>query len=280
LSVGLTKDWQAGKKVTWVGAGVNVLLIACKLVAGIWGRSQALIADAVHSISDFLSDAVVLIGLREASKAPDSDHHFGHARIETISSAIVGFLLIGAALALGYDAFCRIYTQKEIHPTWLALVGAGLSIVIKEALYQYTVIIGKKINSPAVIANAWHHRSDALSSWYFLDSLAALVVSILILKVGFEVLWCAYKEVTDAAPCADVVEDMRKYIVNVPGVLAQHELKVRSSGGLHQVQVHIIVDCNLTVAKGHAISRAVQQGLISNVKNVKEVIVHVDPSEQ
>ena len=186
---------QAGRRVTLVGALVNGLLIVIKFTAGILGHSQALIADAVHSVSDLFTDVVVLIGIRMGRKAPDDKHQFGHARIETLSSAIVGLALIATALYLGLDAAANIYRHTEYHPTSLALAGAGLSIAVKEALYHYTVRTGRKIQSQLLVANAWHHRSDAFSSvavlfgvagtlinpaWHILDSFAALLVSFFI----------------------------------------------------------------------------------------------------
>ena len=180
-----TKSTKAGMSVTMVGVLVNAFLILFKFFAGIFGQSQALIADAVHSISDLFTDFVVLLGLRIGRKVPDERHHFGHARIETLASAIVGLTLIATALYLGIKASWNIYHHTEYHPTWLALVGAGVSIALKESLYHYTIHIGRRIKSSAIVANAWHQRSDALSSvavllgvagahikpsWHILDS--------------------------------------------------------------------------------------------------------------
>ena len=209
------EDGREGRRVTWIGVGANALLIVVKFVAGVLGHSQALIADAVHSVSDFFTDAVVLLGLWYGRRPPDEDHHFGHARIETMASAVVGFSLITVALYLGYRSAMNIYLHGNMHPTYPALIGAAVSIAVKEALYQYTAIVGKRIRSEAVIANAWHHRSDALSSvavligvggavinpgWYILDAYAALLVSFFIAKVGIDVLWKALREMADTAP--------------------------------------------------------------------------------
>ena len=283
-----------GIKITWLGALVNFVLIAIKFAAGILGRSQALIADAVHSISDFFTDVVVLIGLRAGRKAPDSDHHFGHARIETTAAAVIGLALILVAALLGHRAVTEILAGKERHPTWLALCGAGLSIVVKELLYQYTLRVGKKIKSPVVIANAWHHRSDAWSSvavflgvlgaiivpdWYVLDSYAAILVSVFIMKVGISIFWGAMKEMTDTAPAPEVIENIVSCVRKVSGVLQEHDLKVRTSGGSYHIQVHVRVDQNLTVLEGHRIAREVQKCLRQDVDNTSEVIVHVDPAD-
>jgi cation diffusion facilitator family transporter len=215
---------REGQKATWVGAGANLVLAAVKFVLGILGRSQALIADAVHSLSDLGTDAVVLLSIRAGRKAPDQDHHFGHARIETVSSAVVGIALLAVAAYLAISAGTSIYHRADYHPNWLAVIGAAVSIIVKEVLYHYTVRVGRRIKSSVVVANAWHHRSDALSSvavligvaaaqinpeWYILDSYAALVVALLIAGVGARILWRAVKEVTDTAPPAKVLEHMR-----------------------------------------------------------------------
>ncbi len=281
--------------VTLVGIVVNVLLTALKLAGGIFGHSQALIADAAHSVSDLFTDAVVLVGLKAGRKAPDQDHPFGHARMETLSSAVVGLFLIGAALYIGFDAASRVYRHTGCHPTWPALAIAGLSIVAKEALYQYTARIGRRIKSPVILANAWHHRSDALSSvavflgvgaatihpaWHVLDAYAALIVSLLILKVGVDILRRSMRELTDAAPRPEILAEIRTCISSIDGVLGHHDLRVRSSGGLYQMEVHIVVDGSLTVTEGHRIAEEVEDRLKEGVEDLRQVIIHVDPAGQ
>lgn len=288
-----TESAKAGRSVTLVGALVNAFLILFKFLAGTFGQSQALIADAVHSISDLFTDFVVLLGLRMGRKAPDEKHHFGHARIETLASAIVGLALIATALCLGIKAIWNIYHHTEYHPTWLALVGAGVSIALKEALYHYTIRIGRRIKSSAIVANAWHQRSDALSSvavllgvagarikpsWHILDSLAALLVSFFIVKVGLEILWNTSREFTDTAPQPETLNKITDCIRTVEGVIDMHDLRVRTSGGLYQMETHIVVDGQLTVAEGHRIAKAVESCLAEEIADVARVIVHVDPA--
>lgn len=282
-----------GWKVTWIGVVANALLIVVKSVAGVLGNSQALIADAVHSVSDFFTDAVVLLGLKYGRRPPDADHHFGHARIETMASAVVGISLIAVAFYLGYRSAMNIYLHVVTHPTYLALAGAALSIVIKEALYQYTVIVGKRIRSQAVIANAWHHRSDALSSvavfigvggalikpgWHVLDAYAALLVSFFIAEVGIDVLWSALREMADTAPRQEFLDKVEQCVSGVPGIQGMHDLKVRSIGGSYYIQVHIVVDKNMSVAQSHRILNEARGCLYSEIENIGEIIVHVDPS--
>jgi len=286
---------HAGQRVTWVGAVANTLLIVLKFIAGILGHSQALIADAVHSVSDLFTDAIVLLGLRIGGKAPDEGHQFGHARIETLASAIVGLALIATALYLGIDAVLNIYRHTEYHPTKLALIGAGVSIVLKEALYHYTVRTGRRIKSQLIIANAWHHRSDALSSvavllgvtgtlinpsWYILDSFAALLVSFFIVKVGLAILKNSLREFTDTAPPSEILNKIIDCTRSVKGVHNMHDLRVRTSGGLYQMETHIVVDGQLTVTEGHKIAKAVENCLAEEIEDLDRVIVHVDPASE
>ena len=288
-----TKSAKAGMSITLVGVLVNAFLILFKFFAGIFGQSQALIADAVHSISDLFTDFVVLLGLRIGRKVPDERHHFGHARIETLASAIVGLTLIATALYLGIKASWNIYHHTEYHPTWLALVGAGVSIALKESLYHYTIHIGRRIKSSAIVANAWHQRSDALSSvavllgvagahikssWHILDSYAALCVSFFIIKVGLEILWGAIREFTDTAPQPEILSKIRQCTLSVDGVIDMHDLRVRTSGGLHQMELHIVVDGRLTVTEGHQIAKAVESCLAEEIADLDRIIVHVDPA--
>jgi cation diffusion facilitator family transporter len=283
---------KAGRKVTLLGLFINIFLILLKFSAGIIGDSQALIADAVHSISDLFTDAVVLLGIKIGGKPPDEEHHFGHARIETLASAIVGLALIGTAVYLGIEAALNIHRHTEYHPSGVALIGAGVSIALKEALYRYTVLIGRRIKSQLIVANAWHHRSDALSSvavllgvagtfikpsWHILDALAALIVSFFIIKVGFDILRKTLREFTDTAPRPEIIEKLMQLSQAVDGVMDAHDLRVRTSGGFYQAEIHIAVDGRLTVIEGHRIAKTVERCLSEEMDELDRVIVHVDP---
>ena len=282
-----------GSSVTIVGASINAALILLKFMAGILGMSQALIADAVHSISDLFTDAIVLFGIKIGKKEPDEGHPFGHARIETLASSIVGIALIATALYLGIKSALDIYANREYHPGLLALLGAALSIVAKEALYHYTLRVGRRLKSRLIMANAWHHRSDALSSvavllgvagarmkpsWHILDSFAALIVSFFIVKVGLEILGNTLREFIDTAPHPVVLDKIRQCSLSVEGVLDIHDLRVRTSGGLYQMEVHIVVDGDLTVTDGHKIAKEVENCLSEELDHLNRVIIHVDPS--
>lgn len=284
---------KAGRNVTLIGALVNLALIGFKLAAGIYGKSNALIADAVHSISDLFTDVVVLIGIWRGRRPPDERHPFGHGRIETLFTAIVGLSLVATALYLGFQAAKDIYWQHASQPNWLAIIGAGISIIFKEALYQYTVVTGRRMKSQLVVANAWHHRSDALSSvavligvtlaqikpsWHIFDAYAALLVSFFILKVGLDIMGNTFRELSDTAPNPETMTNIRDCALSTGGVMEVHDLRVRTSGGLHQIEIHIVVDARLTVQEGHRIAKAVEMCLVNDIDDVGRAIVHVDPS--
>lgn len=295
MSTSKAETAEAGRSVTLAGALLNAFLIIFKILAGIFGNSHALVADGIHSVSDLFTDVVVLIGLKIGRKPPDDTHHFGHARIETLFSAVIGLSLIVTALYLGTQSAWDIYCRAVYHPTSLALAGAVASIVLKEALYRYTVFIGRRIKSRLVMANAWHHRSDALSSvavlvgvggslinpaWYVLDAFAALIVSFFIIKVGLQILAQTVQEITDTAPPIEILDKISACAMDVDGVIDSHDLRVRTSGGLYQVEIHIAVDGQLSVTQGHRIAKGVENCLKAEIDDLDRVIVHVDPADQ
>lgn len=289
------RDLKAGVKVTWVGMLVNLLLIGLKTWGGIAGRSQALLADAVHSTSDLFSDLVVLLGLRWGRKEADEDHPYGHGRIETIASLGVGLTLLVAAVWIAYRAIVSVHEHQAASPTTLAIVVALLSIASKEALYWYTVIVGRRIRSSAVIGNAWHHRSDAFSSvavlvgvmaarinpnWYLADALAAIIVSLFLFKVCATLLWGALRELSDTAPETKILAELQHRASGVPGVLQVHDLKARHSGPNLLVEMHVVVDGKISVYQGHEIAREVRLRLLEDMDPVSDVLVHLDPETE
>jgi cation diffusion facilitator family transporter len=238
------------------------------------------------------TDVVVLFGLRLGSKPPDSDHHFGHGRIETLTSALVGAALVVTAFFLGYSAIENIYRHNVYHPTTLAVVAAGVSIIFKEALFHYTRYVGEKVGNHLVVANAWNNRSDAWASaavligvfaarikpsWHILDPVAALVAAFFIVLVGFDFLKTAFKEISDAAPPGKVIEKIKECSLEVNGVIDVHDLRVRTLGGQYQMEIHIVVNGALSVAQGHKIAKEVESCLNREIREIDKVIVHVDP---
>ena len=282
----------AGLRATWIGAAVNVVLVIFKLWAGLVSSSQALIADGIHSLSDLFSDFVVVFGLKWGRQSEDADHPFGHARIETISSMIIGLLLILVGLAITYNAILSIYHHHPSTPSVFAVYVAAISVVFKEALFWYTMRVGRRLRSLALIGNAWHHRADALSSvavlagvgavyvnpdWYLADSYAALLVTFIVIKVGITLTWSAFKELADTAPDREVLVKLTERAAQINGVMQVHDLRARFSGSQIFVEVHIVVDPDLSVRQGHDIARDVKYALLDNYPDVTRVITHVDP---
>ena len=285
-------DLDAGRRITWIGMGVNGALIALKIYGGIYGRSKALLADAVHSASDFVSDLLVLIGLHFFVKEKDSDHPYGHGKIETLATIGVGVLLCLAAVKIGVDAALSIYGGELAAPERFTIIIAALSVISKEALYQATVRIGKKLGSEAMVANAWHHRSDAWSSGVtlvgvtiaafvprlrVLDSYAALLVSFFILKVAVDILIQAIKKIIDTSPSEELLSGAKEEIQAVQGVRNCHDLTGRYYGSLIFMEVHIEVDPDLTVLESHSIANEARERVRSRFEEVSNLLVHIDP---
>ncbi|MBD3401971.1 cation diffusion facilitator family transporter [candidate division GN15 bacterium] len=289
------QDLAAGVRVTLVGLVLNLLLIGLKLFGGIVGRSQALIADAVHSASDLFGDGVVLLGLKWGRKEADADHPYGHGKIETIAGFVVGLILLAAAGSIAYNAIASIYEHEGRTPSSIAIIVAVISIGSKEAVYWYTRAVGRRIRSTAVIANAWHHRTDALSSvavligliasqinpnWFLADSIAALVVSLFLMHTCWSLLWGALRELSDIAPERRILAELKERAARVPGVMQVHDLKARHSGPNLLVEMHVVVDGRISVYDGHEIAREVRVRLLEDIDAVSDVLVHLDPDSE
>ena len=279
-----------GERVTWIGAIANLVLALVKLVAGIAGKSEALIADAAHSLSDLLSDFVVLVSLNIAKRPIDEKRPYGYGRVETVGTGILGIILIGAGIGIFWDAITTIRSGVENAPTETAFIAAIISIASKEFMYQYTVKVGRRIHSPSVIANAWHHRSDAFSSiataigiaaamfgWPIFDPLAAIVVTGLIMKAGWSISSESFMDIIDTS----VKKEVRHRIINAAlkseGATSYHDLKTRKTGSEILVDIHIEVDPLMDVTRAHAIADEVKDNIMQKVTNVADVLVHIDP---
>jgi cation diffusion facilitator family transporter len=283
----------ATKRVTLVGAIVNLLLAAVKIVFGWLGQSHALLADGVHSLSDLLSDAMVWFAAIHASQGPDSDHPYGHGRFETLATLGLGLLLILIAIGIIWDATSRLFTpERLLVPSLLAVVIAGFSVLAKEWLYHYTARIARRLKSDMLRANAWHHRSDAVSSVVvifgvagtlaglpYLDAVAAIGVGLMIAHVGWELGGPAIQELVDAGLDQERLEKIKETIVAVNGVKAIHMLRTRSSGGQASADVHVLVNPKLSVSEGHMISQKVMDNLMEKIDEMADVTVHVDPED-
>lgn len=284
-------------KVTLVGTLVNLLLSAGKLAAGILGRSGAMVADAVHSISDFATDIVVLLFVKISSKPEDEDHHYGHGKFETLASIIIGLSLFGVAIGIFVNSAQRIAAILDggvvEGPRLIAIVAAAISIAAKEALYWYTIAVGKKVKSQAVIANAWHHRSDALSSiatligisgayflgdrWVVLDPLAAIVVAALIVKVSFDLILPGLNELLEKSLSQQEQKKIMQIITDCPHVCDPHHLRTRRIGSCIAVEVHVRLDPEMTVRESHGVTEELERVLRSEYGKETHVIIHVEP---
>ncbi len=279
------------RRAAWVGLVVNLVLVAIKAAAGIIGHSHAVLADAVHSLSDLVTDVALIVGVRFWSAPADDDHPHGHGRIETLVTAAIGLSLAAVAVGLGHDAIRG--GGQAAAPTTIALVGALVSIISKEILYHWTVGVALRCDSPALAANAWHHRSDALSSlpaalavgvalilpaWAFVDRIGAALVCVFILVAALRIVRPVLAQLADhGAPHKDraLLESLAE---KVPGVRGVHALRTRYSGPKLQVDLHIEVDGDLTVSAGHAIAHAVQSKLVGDGPGVIDVVVHIEPA--
>lgn len=284
-------------KVTLIGSAGNVALLVFKFIAGISGNSSAMIADAVHSLSDFVTDIVVLLFVKISTMPQDQSHDYGHGKFETIATFLVGLALVAAAIGIGVSGVQKlmIWWGGDTLPTpgWIALWAALLSIAIKELLYQYTAYKGRLLNSPVMIANAWHHRSDSLSSigaaigiggaiwlgqrWTVLDPLASIVVGLMLVKVAWELLKTSIGELTECSLPDDVEEEIIEIIQSFPDVQEPHNLRTRRIGNLMAIEAHIRMDGNLSLTVVHERATAIEQKLKERFGQKTHVTLHMEP---
>jgi cation diffusion facilitator family transporter len=285
--------YEAGRRVTLVSVTTNLSLTITQVVIGVLGNSQALVADAMHTLSDLVGDMMVLFALMHGRKEADEDHPYGHARIETAVTMLLGVILFAVGIGIAVRAGINLTTATTfVVPSTLAFWTAMLTLGAKEGMYHYTIRVARRFQSDMLRASAWHHRSDALSSlivaagiggslfgFGYLDSVAALIIALMIIKVGVELAWQAAKELVDTGLSLQDVEAIRATILAVGGVQALHELRTRRLGGRAIVDVHIIVDDRLSVTEGHQISDVVRSRVTGEHPLVSDAMVHIDTEE-
>ena len=284
-------------KVTWVGSAGNAVLLAFKFVAGIMGNSSAMIADAVHSLSDFVTDILVLVFVSISARPQDQSHDYGHGKFETVATFLIGLALAAAALGIVVSGSSRLIAwwggaQIEA-PGWIALWAALLSIAVKELLYQYTMRAGRRLDSQVMIANAWHHRSDALSSvgaalgiglalwlgqrWTVFDPLASVVVGLMLVRVAYELLRQSVGELTESSLPAETEQEIEQIILSFSDVSQPHNLRTRRIGNRIAIEAHIRMDGMLPLSIVHERATAIERRLKERFGPSTHVVLHMEP---
>ncbi len=285
--------YNEAKRITIIGAIVNILLGIIKVFFGIWGRSHALVADGIHSFSDLITDLLVLFAAKYGSLEADEDHPYGHKRIETAATMALSVLLIIVGLLIIIDSGWRLVNVKTLEkPDFFTLIIAFISVVANEIIFRITLTVAKKIKSELLRANAWHSRSDAASSFIvligvaasllgftFLDEVAAIAVGGMIVHMGWNIGWNSLRELVDTGVDSKTYQAIHQAINTIPGVLSVHELRTRFMGGEIYVDVHILVEERLSVSEGHYLSDQVRKQLHRNHPEIIDVTVHVDPED-
>ena len=284
-------------KVTWIGSIVNFLLLVFKFIAGILGHSSALVADAVHSLSDFVTDIIVILFVRISGKPEDEDHKYGHGKYETLATALIGLALfaVGVTLLVGGATKVSEVIKGIVlpAPSVIALIAAAVSVVAKEILYRYTVRVGKNLDSQAVVANAWHHRSDAFSSvgtllgvggaiffgekWRILDPIAAIVVSAFIIKVAVDLLKPCVAELLERSLPVETERQILDIIASFPEVSSPHHLRTRRIGNHIAIEVHLRMDGQTTLECAHTVATNVEKRLKAEFGPDTHVGIHMEP---
>ncbi len=288
-------DIQQIRKVTWIGLAINLSLSVLKFIAGLWGHSQAVIADALHSFSDSTTDIAVIVGSYFWHRPPDDTHQHGHHRVETSVAFFIGVILLLAGVGIGWNAIITLHEPHAVPPGWIAALAAAVSIAVKEIIYRWTSKISKQVKSTALAANAWHHRLDAISSiptliavtgailvpaWSFLDHAGAIVVSIFIVQAAIRILWPLFREILDVAAPEETCRQIESTSLKHRSVIAVHKIRTRYIGMNLQADLHIQVDGATTVADGHQISGAVKNKILKKIPDVVDVLIHIEPKEE
>ena len=296
MSQRITKKirYEATRKVTLVGVAVNICLSIVQLVGGFFANSQALMADGVHTLSDLASDFVVLVAARIANQDADEDHPYGHGRFETLATVILGLALTGVAVGIMLNAISRLLNPETLsQPASIALIFAAIGIVAKEGLYHYTMRVANRFKSKMLEANAWHHRSDAISSLVvtigvagsvifeipWLDAVAAIFVALMIFYMGARLILDSTMELVDTAWDADKTDEMKQFISKIEGVEHMHMLRTRKMGNDVLADVHLQVNSYLSVSEGHYIAENTMTKLRKRFPELSDITVHIDPED-
>ncbi|MBR0461115.1 MAG: cation transporter [Erysipelotrichaceae bacterium] len=287
------EEQKTVKKLSRTSIFGNVILFLIKIFTGIAGNSGAMVSDAVHSLSDVFTTVIAYIGVRLSRRKEDSEHPYGHERLECVASLILGLILAGTGIGIGYGGLKKLISPEALEiPTMLPLIAAIISIIVKEVMFRYTMYYAKKLDSSAFKADAWHHRSDALSSvgsfigiglarigFPFMDPLASIVICVFILKVAFDISMDATAKMLDTSCDRETEQAIRDFIEKQPGVERVDLLQTRQFGNKIYVDLEIAVNGNISLHDAHAIAESVHDGIEQNFPSVKHVMVHVNPAD-
>lgn len=285
---------RIAKRLSFVGIAGNILLSAFKLYAGIFGKSGAMVSDAVHSLSDVFATCIAYFGVIMSKRPEDREHPYGHERMECVASLILGLLLAGTGLGIGYSGIQKLFAGEELEiPTMLPLFAAVLSIAVKEGMFRYTMYYAKKMDSSAFKADAWHHRSDALSSigsfagialarmgFPIMDPIAGLLICLVILKVAYDILKDALDKMLDTSCGKDLEQNIRSFIAKQPGVEHIDLLHTRQFGNKIYIDLEIAVKSDISLAQAHEIAERVHKNVEQEYPKVKHVMIHVNPDHE
>ncbi|MFC1809035.1 cation diffusion facilitator family transporter [Candidatus Omnitrophota bacterium] len=283
---------RAGLKITFVGFLINMILVVLKLGGGILGNSRSLVADGIHSFADFLTDIITSLGIYFGNLPPDTCHHYGHKKIETVSEIIMGTILVVVGGGIAISAVRAVYLNKITTPHAITILIAAISFMVKEVLYRITFSVGKHEDSNVVIANAWHHRSDALSSFAVLvglvvvffmpflkviDAYLGFLVGLLIIVMGTRISWDAFRRIIDTRPPDEFYNMVEIILQQSHYVKHYHNLKMRYIGNEIFIEFHIEVNATMSIYEGHEVSRCLKKEIMSRDKKIYDVLIHIEP---
>lgn len=281
---------KEGIKVSIITLIVNIVLSIIKLISGIFGKSSAMISDAVHSISDVISTIIVIVGLKISNKDIDTEHQYGHERLENVASILLSFLLFITGVIIGIDGIKNIYNNTYTSPTLIALISAILSIIIKEWMYWYTIRVAKKYNSDSLKADAWHHRSDAFSSigsligivfsmlgLVYMDIVASIVISLFIIKISIEIFLESINKMIDCSCDNETIKKIENLVLKTKGVIEIESLKTRIFGNKIYIDIEVSASKLISFEESHKIAHKVHDRVEKNIENVKHCMVHINP---
>lgn len=277
-------------KVSIITLIINTILSIFKLIAGIIGRSSAMISDSIHSMSDVISTIIVIIGIKLSNKKSDKEHQYGHERFENVASIILSFLLLITGLLIGIKGINNIYTKKFVIPTTIPLLAALISIITKEWMYWYTIKVSKKYTSDSLKADAWHHRSDAFSSvgsligiyasikgLIYMDLIASIIIALIIIKTSIDIFIESIRKMTDTSCNEEIINNIKDIIMNTNGVKSIDILKTRLFGNKIYIDLEISADKNITFQESHTICHKVHDEIETKIKDVKHCMIHINP---